>query len=280
MDAGYLHGVHAPGHRSIDEPPIVAHNLLRAHTAAVRALRAEGNSQLGIVVNLEPKSPATERAEDLAATARADAYTNRLFLDPLLLGRWPEELQDVFGEAWSTLAVADMRGIREPVDFLGINYYTRNVTRDSPFAPPPRAVRVRQDGALHTELDWEVHAQSLQDVLERVTSRYGRLPLFITENGAAFPDPPRTDAEVVDDPLRVAYYGDHVRAVRRAIDAGVDMRGYFAWSLLDNYEWSAGYSKRFGLYHVDFETQKRTPKASAHAYADIVRSNGGILGDR
>jgi beta-glucosidase len=138
---------------------------------------------------------------------------------------------------------------------------------------------VRQPDHTYTETGWEVHAPALTDVLLWVRDRYGALPLYITENGAAFYDPPRPVDGVVDDPLRVAYYRDHLRAAHDAIRQGVDLRGYFAWSLLDNYEWSLGYTKRFGIVHVDFATQRRTPKASARFYSRVIASNGAALGD-
>ena len=276
-DAGYLHGVHAPGHAVPAEAPIASHNLLRAHGAALRAIRAEGGKQAGLVVNLEPKVPASERPDDIAATRRADAYMNRQFLDPVFFGRYPEELTEVFGSAWPTVPAGDFPLISEPLDFLGINYYTRGVTRHDPAAAPLFAAHVRQPEHVYTATNWEVYAPAFTDVLTWVRDRYGPVPLYVTENGAAFDDPPRADGGPVEDPLRVDYLRDHLMAARRAIGLGVDLRGYFAWSLLDNYEWSAGYAKRFGLYHVDFETQRRTVKSSGRFYADVVRTNGAAL---
>jgi beta-glucosidase len=276
-DGGYLTGVLAPGHKSLIETPIASHNLLRAHGMGMQALRAEGARHPGLVVNLEPKYPATDREEDLAATRRADAYMNRQYLDPVFLGRYPEEMREIYGSAWPEFPADDFALIRQPLDFLGINYYTRAVTCDDPAATPVRAGRVRQPQHIYTTTDWEVYAPALTDVLTWVTERYGTLPLYITENGAAFPDPDVAQGPVVDDPLRVSYYREHLLAAHRAIAAGVDLRGYFAWSLLDNFEWSHGYSKRFGLYHVDFATQRRTPKAAARFYADVIRSHGAVL---
>jgi beta-glucosidase len=279
MDAGYQHGVHAPGHRSPFEAPLVSHNLLRAHGAGMQAIRAAGGRQAGLVVNLEPKVSATDHAVDLAATRRADAYMNRHFLDPIYLGHYPEELAELYGAAWPDFPADDFRLIMEPTDYLGINYYTRSVMRHDPTAPAPLcAGRVHQPGHTYTTLDWEVHAPALTELLVQVRDRYGRMPCYITENGAAFYDAPVAEGDVVPDPLRTAYFRDHLRAVHDAIALGVDMRGYFAWSLLDNFEWSAGYGKRFGLYHVDFATQRRTPKASALFYAEVIRTNGGALG--
>lgn len=277
VDAGYLFGVHAPGHRSPFEATRAAHHLLLAHGTAVQVYRAEARHKIGLVVNLEPKYPASESAEDLAATARADAYMNRQYLDPVYRGEYPPELPEMFGEAWPEHPSADFRTIGEPIDFLGINYYTRGVVRHDDSALPFRASSVPQTHATRTELDWEVHPESLTRVLRWVKDRYGDVPLYITENGAAFRDPPRAAGGRVDDPRRVEYLREHLRAAHAAMQAGVDLRGYFAWSLLDNYEWACGFSKRFGLVHVDFETQLRTPKASALFYRDVIASQGATL---
>lgn len=278
-DGGYLSGALAPGHGSLTEAPVVSRNLLRAHGAAVQAARAEGVARIGIVINLEPKVPASESAEDIEATRRADAYMNRQFLDPLLLGEHPPELIDIFGAAWPEPSTGEMELIRQPIDFLGVNYYTRGVTRNDPDAPPVRASTVGQPSGTYTETSWEVYPDGLADVLLWVKERYGDLPLYVTENGAAFDDPPTPLNGRVHDPQRVQFYRDHLRAARRAIDAGVDLRGYFAWSLLDNFEWSLGYAIRFGIVHVDYETQRRTLKDSAHYYARVVRGNGEALHD-
>ncbi len=276
-DAGYLAGALAPGHRSLFEAPLVSHNLLRAHGAAVQAYRATSpRPAVGIVLNLEPKYPASQKPEDLEATRRADAYMNRHYLDPLFLGRYPEELAAIFGEAWPDFPPGDFDAIRAPIDFLGVNYYTRGVMRAEPADPPLCAVRVRQKRHVYTETQWEVYPDGLTDTLRWVHERYGRFPLYITENGAAFYDPPSVD-DGASDPLRVWYLREHLRAARRAMDAGADLRGYFVWSLLDNFEWSHGYSKRFGIVHVDYATQKRTPKASARFYSDVIRTHGAAL---
>ena len=274
-DAGYLYGGLAPGHRNLFEAPIVTHNLMRAHGAAVDAYRAEGKHAIGLVVNLEPKYPASDSEADLAATRRSDAYMNRQFLDTALLGRYPEELPAIFGEAWPTFPDSDLGAIRRPIDFVGINYYTRGVMRHDPKAWPLSASRVRQPGA-HTEMEWEVYPDGLTDVLVGVRERYGAIPLYVTENGAAFADPAPSNGGV-PDPARVDYLRDHLRAARRAREAGVDLRGYFAWSLLDNFEWSHGTSKRFGLVRVDYDTQRRTPKQSARFYAEVIRTRGAAL---
>jgi beta-glucosidase len=246
----------------------------------VRAYRAEGRHRIGLVVNLEPKYAASNDAADLAAVARADAYMNRQYLDPVFLGRYPEELAEVFGEAWPRWPADDFALIRQPIDFLGVNYYTRNITRFDARAWPLRAAPVVQKRATRTETGWEVFPAGLTRVLTWVKERYGNPPVYVTENGAAFFDPPSLDGDRVADPLRVDYLRKHLTAVHAAIEAGADVRGYFVWSLLDNFEWSAGYSKRFGIVHVDFETQTRTPKDSAAFYSDVIASNGRALSDK
>jgi beta-glucosidase len=276
-DGGYLHGVLAPGHRNLFEAPLAAHNLLRAHASAVEVYRALGRHAIGLVVNVEPKYPASECVADVAATARADAYMNRQFLDPVFLGNYPDEMRQIFGAAWPEIAAADLDHIRRPLDFLGINYYTRNVTRHDPRKPPLCAGAVRQRRQVYTETGWEVFPQGLEDTLLWIKQRYGDVPLYITENGAAFYDPP-TAAGGVTDPLRTSYLRQHLRAAASALAQGVDLRGYFVWSFLDNFEWSLGYSKRFGIVHVDYDTQQRTPKASARFYADVIRTRGAALG--
>ncbi|TMH65519.1 MAG: beta-glucosidase [Betaproteobacteria bacterium] len=279
MDGGYLHGVLAPGHRNRFEAPIATHQLLRAHGAAVSAYRAEGKHRIGIVVNLEPKYPASDDAADRAATVRADAYMNRQYLDPVLLGRYPEELTEIFGDAWPAWPAEDFKSIHQPIDFVGVNYYTRNVTRFDATAWPLRAAPVRQKQAIYTETGWEVFAQGLTDVLVWIKERYGNPRIYVTENGAAFFDPPTATNDRVADPLRVDYMRQHVTAIHAAREARVDLHGYFAWSLLDNFEWSHGYSKRFGIVHVDFENQKRTPKDSARFYSQVIATRGRVLNE-
>ena len=176
------------------------------------------------------------RIADLDAVRRADAYMNRQFLDPLLLGRFPEELVEVFGPDRPRLSREDFELLAGSVDFLGINYYTRSVTRHDEAAVPVRASTVKQPGARYTELDWEVHPESLTDLLLRVKDTYGDLPIYITENGAAFEDPPPDTQGRIRDNFRVEYFRDHLRALHRALAAGVDIRGYYAWSLFDNFE--------------------------------------------
>ena len=277
-DGGYLHGALAPGHRSRFEAPIAAHNLMRAHGAAVQAYRAEGAHEIGLVVNIEPKYPASDSPEDAGAVRRAHAYMNEQFLHPALLGTYPPELKEIFGEAWPDFPHDDFQLIRQPLDFVGINYYTRSVTADGDSYPLNTQV-VRQPLGTYTETGWEVFPQGLTELLLWFKQTYGDLPVYITENGAAFFDPPVADAGRVRDPLRIDYLRKHLSAIHDAIAAGVDVRGYMAWSLLDNLEWSLGYSKRFGIIHVNYGTLERTPKDSARWYSGIIRSHGRSLSD-
>jgi len=228
-------------------------------------------------VNLEPKYAASQRDEDVVATRLADAYMNRQYLDAACLGGYPDEMREIFGDAWPEWPAADMAVIKQPLDFIGVNYYTRNVTEHWPPSLPLRWRGARQPHAIYTETGWEVHAPSLTRILVWVKERYGNPPLYITENGAAFYDPPKSIDGRIDDPLRVHYYREHLKATAEAMRQGVDVRGYYAWSLLDNFEWSLGFSKRFGIVHVDYKTQQRTVKASGRFYSDVIGSNGGAL---
>ncbi|HEY4069481.1 MAG TPA: GH1 family beta-glucosidase [Burkholderiaceae bacterium] len=277
-DGGYLNGVLAPGHKNRFEAPIVSHQLMRSHGKAVQAYRALGKHQVGLVVNLAPKHPASAKPEDVAATRRADAYMNRQYLDPVFLGKYPDEMTEIFGEAWPQWPAEDFKLIGEPVDFVGINYYMRDMIRHDESAWPVKTGVAPQPQSTYTETGWEVHPAGLTEILTWVKKRYGDIPQYVTENGAAFYDPPKASEQGrVHDPLRLGYYRSHLRAIHDAIEQGVDLRGYCAWSLMDNLEWSLGYSKRFGLVHVNFQNQERTLKDSAHFYAKVIATNGAAL---
>lgn len=276
-DGGYLRGTLAPGHENGFEAPIASHQLLRSHGKAVQAYRALGKHQVGFVVNLAPKHAASDKPEDAAATRRADAYMNRQYLDPVFLGTYPDEMTEIFGEAWPQWPAEDFKLIGEPIDFVGVNYYMRDVIRHDESAWPVKTAVQPQSQSTYTDTGWEVHPQGLTEILCWIKQRYGNIPLYVTENGAAFYDPPRATDGRISDPLRLDYYRSHLRAIHDAIEQGVDLRGYCAWSLMDNLEWSLGFSKRFGLVHVNFDTQERTLKDSAHFYAGVIASNGATL---
>jgi beta-glucosidase len=188
-------------------------------------------------------------------------------------------MQEIFGDAWPDWPAGDMKTITQPFDFLGINYYTRSVARHDAERIPVRAGGVLQEESVHTETGWEVYPAALTRLLLWVRERYDDVPLYITENGAAFYDPPVATDGRVDDPLRVDYLRGHLRAVREAMEQGVNLNGYFVWSLLDNFEWSHGYSRRFGIIHVNYETQKRTIKSSGRYYAKVIETHGAVLED-
>jgi len=278
-DGGYLHGALAPGHKNLFEAPIASHHMMLAHGAAVQVYRAIGRHQIGLVVNLEPQTPASQDPADLAAANRVDAYMNRQYLDPVFLGRYPEEMAEIFGEAWPDWPARDLVLIRQPIDFLGVNYYTRSVRRHDPNVWPLRAAGVKQPQSTYTETAWEVVPSAFTELLVWVRQRYGNLPIYVMEHGAAFYDPPVAENGRIHDPLRVSYLRAHLRAAHAAIARGVDLRGYMVWSLLDNLEWSLGFSKRFGIVHVNFATQERTPKDSARYYARVIASHGALLSE-
>jgi len=278
-DGGYLHGALAPGHRNLFETPIAGHNLLRAHGRAVEVYREQGKHRIGIVVNIEPKVPASDSPEDREAAERAHVYMNRQYLDPIFHGRYPEGLKAIFGEAWPEWPSGDFELIRRPIDFVGLNYYTRSVVRHDASQYPLKASPVHMPHSTYTETGWEVCPQALTDALIWLKDECGNPAVYITENGSAFYDPPVAEGNRLDDPLRQGYLRKHLRAAYAALKAGVDLRGYFAWSLLDNLEWSHGFSKRFGLIHVDFTTRERTLKGSAELYRRIIASNGSVLNE-
>jgi beta-glucosidase len=279
MDGGYMNGNLAPGHRNMYEAPIVTHNLLRAHGRGVQAFRARNarDSRIGLVVNLDRKYPASDSRQDEEAVARAHAYGNEQYLDPVLLGRYPAKLREIFGDAWPDWPDDDLALIKQPLDYVGVNYYTRLVVKHDETHPPINVGVEPQVDALHTEMGWEVFPLALTHILTWLKERYGDIPLYITENGSAFMDPPEAIDGRIEDPLRVEYLRSHLHAIRDAIQKGVNLRGYFAWSLLDNYEWSHGYTKRFGIVHVNYATQERTIKDSGRYYSRIIESNGAAL---
>ena len=276
-DGGYLHGKLAPGHRNLFETPIASRNLMLAHGAAVKRYREVGAHQIGLVVNIEPKYPATDSAADRAATDRSAAYMNHQYLDPAFGLGCPPQMAEIFGAAWRDWTADELALAAQPIDWLGINYYTRGVMRHDPATWPVGASYTRQRGKTYTETEWEVFEEGLTRTLLWVKERYGNPPVYVTENGSAFYDPPVATDGRVNDPLRVDYLKRHLCAVHAAIERGADVRGYMAWSLLDNLEWSLGFAKRFGIVHVNFETQERTPKDSAKLYSRVIATNGAAL---
>jgi beta-glucosidase len=279
---GYASGEHAPGRTDPALSLRAAHHLLLAHGLGTSALRTElpAEVQVAITLNLCAVLPAATSAEATDAVRRIDGLGNRLFLDPLFRGHYPADLlRDTAALTdWSFVADGDLATIAAPIDLLGINYYTPTLVDAGPPVPGPSPwpgcadVRFVPQPGPATAMGWAIDAQGLRNVVHRVHDDYEPIPLMITENGAAFDD--RLDEDGVRDADRIAYLRDHLTVVHEAIEAGVDLRGYFVWSLLDNFEWAYGYAKRFGLVHVDYATQERVCKDSAHWYREVIRTNG------
>ncbi|MFE9956628.1 GH1 family beta-glucosidase [Micromonospora sp. NPDC005299] len=285
---GYGSGVHAPGRSDGADAVRAGHHLMLGHGLAVQALRASrADAQLGITVNLYPVTPATGSPADADAARRIDALANRFFLDPVLRGAYPADLVADLREVtdFGHVRDGDLAVISTPLDMVGVNYYSRHVVaapvdgvepetywRAPSCWPGSEDVRFVTRGVPVTDMGWEIDAPGLVETLQRVHRDYTDLPLYVTENGSAF-----VDAVVdgrVDDPDRLAYFDAHLRAAHAAISAGVPLKGYFAWSLMDNFEWAWGYTKRFGMIYVDYDSQARIPKSSARWYADVIRRNG------
>ncbi|MGW8767226.1 GH1 family beta-glucosidase [Streptomyces sp. NPDC055815] len=281
---GYAEGRHAPGAQENRGALAAAHHLLVAHGLAVRELRAADAREVGVTLNLDRLHAASDRPEDLAALRRAEVLHNEIWTEPLLAGRYPRHET----ETWGGLADGpwrldgDLELIGEPLDFLGINYYRPVTVAAAPHrvAEPERRTAVdigvaEPDpyGTRHTTMGWPVVPAALTELLRDLHDRHPRLPpLWITENGSAENDTVTPDG-LVHDPDRTAYLADHLTAVADAVTAGVDVRGYYVWSLLDNFEWARGYSQRFGLVHVDYDTQTRTPKDSYHWYRGLITAH-------
>ena len=279
---GYANGSHAPGRQEPAAAFAATRNLLVGHGLATRALRDAGATDIGITLNLYAVSPATSAPADVDARRRIDGLGNRLFLDPVVHGRWPEDVVADLERAGLAGALlgpdpeADLALAATPIDLLGINYYSRHIVAgggtpgDPPAHPGCGDVRFVNPGYPTTAMDWPVDPSGLTEVLRWVAGEAPGLPLYVTENGAAYPDDVIVDGRVLDED-RVGYLDSHLRACLDALAAGVPLKGYFAWSLMDNFEWAMGYSCRFGLVRVDYDTFERTPKLSAEWYSRLIR---------
>ena len=269
---GYYDGTHAPGHEYLSSMLAASHHLLLAHGKALPIIRENvPGARAGIVLNLIPQYPASNSLADRAAAYRHDGWQNRWYLDPLAGRGYPADVVDYFNHPMDFVQSGDMEIIARPIDYLGINYYSREITRSDQVAEEDNLPQTEFKNKHHTEMGWEVYPQGLYDILTRVQYNYKFPALSVTENGAAIPDPVPIDGQVAD-PLRQVYYQDHLESAARAIQHGVALKGYFAWSLFDNFEWEHGYSKRFGLVHVDFETQTRILKDSAYWFQSLLKS--------
>ncbi len=274
---GYRDGVHAPGIRDRTAAFNAAHHLLLAHGSALPIIYANSiDARIGIVLNLWPMMPASQSRADLNQARMADGEINRWYLDALSGRGYPADIMSTLDDSFDVVFPGDMEVIAEPIDFLGINYYSRSVIRAVENAALENEPQTVFPGDEYTEMGWEVYPPGLYDTLLRVHFNYGFPALYITENGAAFDDTVDGDGQV-HDRRRISYLKRHLAAAQRAISAGVPLEGYYLWSFLDNFEWSFGYTKRFGMVYVDFETQTRTLKDSALWYREVVAENGFSL---
>lgn len=267
-------GIHAPGATDLRQALAAAHHVLLSHGLAMPVIRANGNAntKAGIVLNQTWADPINDTPEDRAAAWRRDGNFNRWFLDPIFKGAYPADMVELYTDYMPEIQANDMNAMTAPLDYLGINFYNRDVVGEGDGDGLLR-LRYEKPAGEYTAMNWEVRPESLYEVLTRIQRDYAPPPIYITENGAAYDDVVADDGQVYD-PRRLAYVQGHLHSVHRAIEAGVPVKGYFVWSLMDNFEWAEGYNKRFGVVYVDFETQQRTLKQSALWYAQVIRDNG------
>lgn len=268
---GYWFGMHAPGETDRSAGLAAVHNLLRMHGTAVDVIRdSVSDAKVGITLNLTSVYTLFDSAEDEREVVYHDGLSNRWFLDPVFNGEYPEDMIEAFGDDAPDIQPGDMELISRPTDFLGVNYYTPTYVKagvENPFGDQSIAPEGER-----TAMGWLVEPRGLRDLLVRINDDYKPAEIYITENGAAFEDSAPVD-DRVHDPRRIAYFQGHLSACLDAIDQRVPLKGYFAWSLMDNFEWAEGYAKRFGIVYVDYSTQKRTPKDSARWYSNVIQEN-------
>lgn len=266
---GYEAGIFAPGRRDFAEALLCAHHLLVSHGLAVQALRTHVKSPIGIAPNFMPAHPATSSAEDIAAAQRQDGYFNRWFIEPVLGRGYPRDMVQLYGERMPEVTERDLKTIAQPIDIVGVNYYERAVVAAEPNNHPLRLKFVRQ-GERPRTADREIYPQGLLEQLRRLRADYGLERIAVTENGAAFEDSVADDG-CVHDPARVEFLQQHLAQLVQARREGIGVEAYYAWSLMDNFEWSEGYTLRYGVVYVDFETQERIAKDSAHWLRSLSR---------
>jgi beta-glucosidase len=266
---GHLTGTHAPGIKNLELSFKVSHYLQLAQGKAIQTLRdSNQNFQIGTIVDLSTVHPISDYKKDREAASKLDEFLNRWYIDPLFKGDYPP----LAGKIGLKPNHEDVELIKQPLDFLGVNYYTRLLATYDPSNPVTRA-KVVQKNTPTTERGWEIYPNGLYEVLTRLRTDYGNPLLYVTENGAAFEDNVIKDGKIQDDD-RVAFLRDHIVAAYRAIKEGVRLKGYFVWTIIDNFEWAEGYSKRFGLVHTNYKSLKRTPKKSFYWYKQVIANNG------
>lgn len=266
---GHETGEHAPGIKDPAAALSAAHHILLSHGLAALAMRAvRPAASIGITLNLSMVYGHDDTRETEEAVTLQDVFSNRWFLDPIFYGRYPGLLETIYGHM-PPVKTDDMASIAQPLDFLGVNYYSAQIVAGRPGSHHPWPVQSITANAPVTAMGWSVMPHGLHDLLLQLSQNYPTVPLIITENGAAYPD--TLNRGMVIDSDRIRYLSDHIDAVGTAIGQGADVRGYYVWSLMDNFEWGYGYGKRFGLFYVDFETLERLPKDSARWYRDLLR---------
>ena len=265
---GHLYGDMAPGIKDLQTALNASHHLLMSHGIASQVIRSNvKDSQVGIVINVTPAVPATDSADDQRAATLADGFDNRWFLNPVFGQPYPADVIEVLGKS-PEIETGDMALINQPMDFLGVNFYFRQTIAADPQGTPLPIRGIRRANVKRTAMDWEVHAPVFEEILMRIHRDYKPRAMYITENGSAWND--IVEANQVNDQDRIDYLQSHLDAMFAAQKQGAPIQGYFAWSFMDNFEWAYGYDKRFGLIYVDYETQKRIPKRSAHYYRELL----------
>lgn len=271
---GYQLSMHAPGLSDAALTMAAAHHVNLALGVTLKALRESGKAErVGTTYNLMPPHPASDSDEDKAAADRWDQAYNRWFVDPILLGTYPEEMRRRFEPLMDCVKPGDMAMMRQPLDFMGLNIYSRWVVVNDPGFPTLEARGIVPEGVETTSMGWEIYPESIYEMLVRLKQDYGDPVIYVTENGAAFDDIVDADGNVNDE-RRIDYLERYLEQVARAADEGVRVKGYFVWTLMDNFEWAYGFTKRFGIVYTDYATQERILKKSAHWYADTIRNNG------
>lgn len=265
---GHLYGDMAPGIKDLQTALNASHHLLMSHGIASQITRSNvKDAKVGIVINVTPAVPATDSEDDHRAATLADGFDNRWFLNPVFGQPYPADVIEALGKS-PQIAAGDMTLINQPMDFLGVNFYFRQTISSNPQGSPLPIKNIRRENVKRTAMDWEVHAPAFEEILTRIHREYKPREMYITENGSAWND--MMVAGEIDDQERISYLQSHLEAMSAAEKLGAPICGYFAWSFMDNFEWAYGYDKRFGLVYVDYNSQKRTPKKSAHFYRDLL----------
>jgi len=276
---GYATGLHAPGICDYSQAYQTAHHMLMAHGKAVQIFRQEGHDgRIGLILNLNGLIPNNDSEEDRAATQRVHDETHALFLDPVFNGKYPQALFDFIGTHQPKVQDGDLELIHQPIDFLGLNYYNTDLVAFDIYAGlnKARIIPYSAAGWGRTEMNWGIHPAGIKGEVLYIKENYGNPDIYITENGCAMPDEPDKNGFVADWD-RIRYIKAHLHALHEAIEEGVNLKGYFVWSIFDNFEWERGYGPRFGLVRVDYETLERIPKQSAYWYRDLIANNAITL---